>query len=133
MSNLFSYPQDFAVWDTLLATPVSELLADGIAIERQRQKTMADLLRSTARRMSIGGHDVPVANIPSLFASDAGNIMTQGELFAACYSDGPKGRSFSLRSTDEGMDVSQIAKQFGGGGHRNAAGFRVPYGHELTR
>jgi oligoribonuclease NrnB/cAMP/cGMP phosphodiesterase (DHH superfamily) len=133
LSNLFSYPQDFAVWDTLLATPVSELLADGIAIERQRQKTVADLLRSTARRMLIDGHDVPVANIPSLFASDAGNIMTQGEPFAACYSDGPKGRSFSLRSTDEGMDVSQIAKQFGGGGHRNAAGFRVPYGHELTR
>ena len=133
LSNLFSYPQDFTVWDTLLAAPVEDLLADGIAIERQRQKTVADLLRSTARRMSIGGHDVPVANIPSLFASDAGNIMTQGEPFAACYSDGPKGRSFSLRSTDEGMDVSEIAKQFGGGGHRNASGFRVPYGHELTR
>ncbi|WP_224794071.1 DHHA1 domain-containing protein [Pseudomonas fluorescens] len=39
---------------------------------------------------------------------------------------------FSLRSTDEGMDVSEVASQYGGGGHRNASGFRVPFGHELT-
>lgn len=29
----------------------------------------------------------------------------------------------SLRSTKDGPDVSEIAKQFGGGGHKNAAGF----------
>ncbi|WP_336873623.1 DHHA1 domain-containing protein [Pseudomonas juntendi] len=38
-----------------------------------------------------------------------------------------------MRSTDEGLDVSEIAKQYGGGGHRNASGFRVPFGHELTK
>ncbi|WP_277343388.1 DHHA1 domain-containing protein [Pseudomonas viridiflava] len=37
-----------------------------------------------------------------------------------------------MRSTDEGLDVSEIAKLYGGGGHRNASGFRVPFGHELT-
>jgi len=133
LANLFSYPQDFAVWDELFAAEVSSLLADGVAIERQRQKTVADLVRSTQRRMVIGGHDVPVANIPAMFASDAGHVMTEGEPFAACYSDGPKGRSFSLRSTDQGVDVSEVAGQYGGGGHRNASGFRVPFGHELCR
>jgi len=133
MANLFSYPQDFAIWDELFAAEVSSLLSDGAAIERQRQKTVNDLIRSTQRRMVIGGHDVPVANIPGMFASDAGNIMTAGEPFAACYSDGPEGRSFSLRSTDEGVDVSEVAGQYGGGGHRNASGFRVAFGHELTR
>jgi oligoribonuclease NrnB/cAMP/cGMP phosphodiesterase (DHH superfamily) len=133
LANVFSYPQDFDVWDTLFAAEVSSLLTDGAAIERQRQKTVADLVRSTRRRMVIGGHDVPVANIPSMFASDAGSIMTAGEPFAACYSDGPEGRSFSLRSTDQGIDVSEIAGQYGGGGHRNASGFRVPFGHALTR
>lgn len=58
--------------------------------------------------------------------------MAQGELFAACYWDTPTGRVFSLRSTDEGMDVSVIASQYGGGGHRNAAGFRVAFDHELA-
>jgi oligoribonuclease NrnB/cAMP/cGMP phosphodiesterase (DHH superfamily) len=133
MANVFSYPQDFAIWDELFAAEVSSLLADGVAIERQRQKTVTDLVRSTKRRMVIGGHDVPVANIPGMFASDAGNIMTAGEPFAACYSDGPEGRSFSLRSTDQGVDVAEVASQYGGGGHRNASGFRVPFGHELTR
>jgi len=133
MANLFSYPQDFAIWDELFAAEVSSLLSDGVAIERQRQKTVNDLIRSTQRRMVIGGHDVPVANIPGMFASDAGNIMTAGEPFAACYSDGPEGRSFSLRSTDQGVDVAEVAGQYGGGGHRNASGFRVAFGHELTR
>ncbi|WP_311969371.1 DHHA1 domain-containing protein [Pseudomonas baltica] len=133
LANLFSYPQDFEIWDGLFADEVSSLLSDGVAIERQRQKTVTDLIRSTQRRMVIGGHDVPVANIPGMFASDAGNIMTAGEAFAACYSDGPEGRSFSLRSTDQGVDVSEVASQYGGGGHRNASGFRVPFGHELTR
>jgi nanoRNase/pAp phosphatase (c-di-AMP/oligoRNAs hydrolase) len=30
----------------------------------------------------------------------------------------------SLRSRDDGPDVSEIAKRFGGGGHEHAAGFR---------
>ena len=36
--------------------------------------------------------------------------------------NGP-GRRVSLRTTDEGVDVSAIARKSGGGGHRQAAGF----------
>jgi phosphoesterase RecJ-like protein len=32
----------------------------------------------------------------------------------------------SLRSKDESVDVNEIAKQFGGGGHKAAAGARIP-------
>jgi uncharacterized protein len=53
--------------------------------------------------------------------------MAQGELFAACYWDTPAGRVFSLRSAGLGLDVSAIAKRFGGGGHLHAAGFSVPF------
>ena len=35
-ANLFSYPYDFGVWDTLMATDVQSLRADGAAIERKR-------------------------------------------------------------------------------------------------
>lgn len=34
---------------------------------------------------------------------------------------------FSLRSREGGADVSEIAKAYGGGGHRNASGFRVSF------
>ncbi|WP_319499291.1 DHHA1 domain-containing protein [uncultured Cohaesibacter sp.] len=36
------------------------------------------------------------------------------------------GLTYSFRSTDDREDVSEIAKSFGGGGHRNAAGARIP-------
>ena len=132
MANLFSYPQDFATWDHLFAHDINVIRLDGVAINRQHQKTVADLVRTTKRRMLIGGHDVPVANLPYMFASDAGHLMAEGELFSGSYFDTPEGRTFSLRSRDAGMDVSEIAKQYGGGGHRNAAGFRVALDHALA-
>ncbi|WP_237617291.1 DHHA1 domain-containing protein [Pseudomonas putida] len=131
-ANLFSYPYDFEVWDKLMAADVETLRSDGAAIERKHQKDIAELVAVMKRRLVIGGHDVPVASLPYTLTSDAGHLMAHGEPFAACYWDTPDGRVFSLRSTDEGLDVSEVAKQYGGGGHRNASGFRVPFGHELT-
>jgi phosphoesterase RecJ-like protein len=32
----------------------------------------------------------------------------------------------SFRSTQEGVDVAEMAKAYGGGGHKKAAGFTVP-------
>jgi oligoribonuclease NrnB/cAMP/cGMP phosphodiesterase (DHH superfamily) len=131
-ASVFSYPYDFEVWDGLFAADVSALRSDGCAIERKHHKDVAELVGVTKRRMVIGGHDVPAANLPYTLTSDAGALMSVGELFAACYWDTPEGRSFSLRSSDAGEDVSAIAQQYGGGGHRNASGFRVPFGHILA-
>lgn len=133
LANLFSYPHDFEAWDELMLQPMSAAIAAGTAINRKHHKDVADLVASTKRRMAIAGHDVPVANLPYIHSSDAGHLMAQGEKFAACYQDTTDHRYFSLRSTDEGMDVGEIAKQYGGGGHRNAAGFKVPLDHELAR
>lgn len=69
---------------------------------------------------------MPVADPSFIFASDAGYIMSQNESFAACYWDTSEGREFSLRSNDVGLDVGEIAKQYGGG-NRHAAGFRVSF------
>lgn len=129
-ANVFSYPYDFDVWDKLMEEPLSALRVAGEAIERKHHKDVAELVGASKRRMIIGGHDVPVANLPYTLTSDAGHLMAQGEPFAACYIDTPKGRTFSLRSTDAGLDVSEIAKSYGGGGHRNAAGFIRPIGWE---
>ena len=131
-ASVFSYPYDFEVWDGLFAADVSALRSDGRAIERKHHKDVAELVGVTKRRMMIGGHDVPVANLPYTLTSDAGHLMSAGEPFAACYWETPEGRSFSLRSSDTGEDVSAIAQQYGGGGHRNASGFRVPFGHILA-
>ncbi len=85
--------------------------------------------------MVIGGITVPVASLPYTLTSDAGHLMAteHASKIGVCYWDTPQGRVFSLRSTDDGPDVSEIAKQYGGGGHAHASGFRVPFDHELTK
>lgn len=127
-ANVFSHPYDFEVWDKLMERPVEELIAEGLAIERKHFKDIHELLGVVTRKMAIGGYVVPIANLPYTLTSDAGHALcTPGTPFAGCYWDTPEGRVFSLRSTDNGVDVSEIAKQYGGGGHRNASGFRVSY------
>lgn len=126
-ANVFSYPYDFQVWDSLMAMAPSALASDGEAIERKHFKDIKELIGVTAREMLIGGHRVPVANLPYTMSSDAGHELAKGRPFAACYWDTPDGRVFSLRSSDAGVDVSDVAKLYGGGGHRNASGFRLNF------
>ncbi len=126
-ANVFSHPYDFAVWDKLMERPVDELIAEGRAIERKHFKDIDELTQVVTRRMIIGGHNVPIANLPYTLTSDAGHKLAKGEPFAGCYWDTPDGRVFSLRSQDDGLDVSEIAKKYGGGGHAHASGFRVSY------
>lgn len=132
---VFSHEYSFETWDKLMAADQLELLkmtAAGAAIERKHHKDVAELVGVCKRRMVIAGHDVPTASLPYTLSSDAGHLMAQGEPFAACYWDTDAGLSFSLRASDEGMDVSEVAKQYGGGGHKKAAGFKVPRNHVLA-
>jgi nanoRNase/pAp phosphatase (c-di-AMP/oligoRNAs hydrolase) len=42
------------------------------------------------------------------------------------YYDTEDNRKYSLRSVEGGVDVSEVAALFGGGGHKHAAGFKIP-------
>jgi uncharacterized protein len=133
---VFSHRYTFEQWDQLMAADQVQLLqmtAAGAAIERKHHKDVAELVGVCKRRMVIGGHDVPVASLPYTLTSDAGALMAQGEPFAACYWDTAEHRNFSLCATDEGLDVADIAAQYGGGGHAKASGFRVARDHELAK
>lgn len=135
-ANIFSYEYTFDNWDKLMSANQAELMqmtAAGAAIERKHHKDIAELVSVCKRRLVIAGHDVPVASLPYTLSSDAGHLMAQGEPFAACYWDTSDGRTFSLRSSDDGLDVSEVAKLYGGGGHKRAAGFKVPRDHDLAR
>lgn len=133
---VFSHDYTFEMWDTLMSADQVELLkmtAAGAAIERKHHKDIAELVGVCKRRMVIAGHDVPVASLPYTMGSDAGHLMAKGEKFSACYWDTADGRVFGLRSEEGGFDVSEIAKQYGGGGHVRAAGFKVPRDHQLAQ
>ena len=133
-ASVFSYPYDFDVWDELMKADPQKLADEGTAIERKHFKDIAELVKVCRREMTIGGIVVPVASLPYTLTSDAGHLMAteHASKIGVCYWDTPNGRVFSLRSTDDGPDVSEIAKQYGGGGHAHASGFRVPFGHELA-
>jgi nanoRNase/pAp phosphatase (c-di-AMP/oligoRNAs hydrolase) len=51
--------------------------------------------------------------------------LAVGESFAAAYYFDGDAYKFSLRSKEDGSDVSEVAANFGGGGHKNASGFRI--------
>jgi oligoribonuclease NrnB/cAMP/cGMP phosphodiesterase (DHH superfamily) len=133
---LGSVPHTFDAWDDIMLGDLRRqtiALAQGEALVRLVEKQVADAVRSTQRSAVIGGQIVPVANVPGFLASDAGHFMNEGVPFAATYFDTEQRRCFSLRSRPDGADVSLIAGQYGGGGHKHAAGFSVPRDHDLAR
>lgn len=125
---LRSYPQDFEVWDKFF---VPDLIKEGVAIQRYYRNLIEQHKRHFFFRR-IAGHYVPVVNASLFMASELAGELADGYPFAAIYAEsfddeaGHLIATFSLRSRKEGADVSEIAKGFGGGGHKNAAGFRIP-------
>ena len=135
---VFSHDFDFNVWSDLqvkLEDHMSNVTEEGTALLRQHDKDVRDMLKLTQRGMIIGGYNVPVANLPYTMASDGAGMMAAlpDAPFAAVYFDkADGGRKFSLRSSKEhGIDVSEIARRYGGGGHKHSASFTIPYQFEF--
>lgn len=135
---LESYPMGFATWDFLMQRPLPELREEGVRLEALHFNHINLLLPITTRPMRIDGVLVEVANVPITLCSDAGmTLANQSEHgWSATYMDTTLGRQFSLRSTEDGPDVSKIAERLGkrfgtsGGGHPHAAGFLAPRNYE---
>lgn len=125
---LRTYPHDFSRWDQF-AADTGTLRNDGAAILRGHQKNVADFCANTCVT-KIDGHKVPAVNVPYHYASDCAHELMQrnpdAPFAAAWFKRGDGTIQWSLRSDDNRVDVSEIAKKFGGGGHRNAAGFQAP-------
>lgn len=127
-----SHPFDFDRWDDLANVyPQSSvglwpsLVNQGAAILRYQQQQIDSQVKH-AREIDLAGHKILAVNATHLTSEIAGKLA-EGKPFGACWFVRADGRKvWSLRSRDGGVDVSEIARQFGGGGHRNAAGFEVP-------
>src|SRR5258708_488493 len=122
---LRSYPQDFAIWDRLVLSGAESLIAEGESIQRYYRLRVEELKRS-AYRARIGSEieaTCMISNAPHFVASEVAGELAERADYGACYFESEKGRyQYSLRSRGD-FDVSKIARLFGGGGHKNAAGF----------
>lgn len=121
---LRSYPQHFDVWDELVAQGPYPLIEEGRSIQRYYRLRVEEIKRS-AYYATLSGADCWIANAPYFAASEVAGELSEKTGFGACYFEAEGGRyQYSLRSRGD-FDVSAIARLFGGGGHKAAAGFSV--------
>lgn len=128
MAGLFSYELSVELIDRYVTIfeLIDSLYIDGVALLRQHNLNIDGIIAASKRYMYIGGIRIPVVNAPHYMASDIGSELSKNEPFAATYFDSDGWRNFSLRSQENGEDVSIIAKRYSGGGHKHAAGFKIP-------
>ncbi len=129
------YQKKFELWDALDVTlrnreRAEKLIEGGIAILKYEDQ-MIRAICSKAGKAVIGGHKVLCANTMVL-ASEVGEKLAEGHLFGATwYADGNGDVVYSLRSREGGIKVNDVAAMYGGGGHPQAAGFRLKAGRTL--
>lgn len=126
---IFSRPYSLETWDAMAKMPIADLEKEGEALKRKKDKEVAEFIEKHSKEMVLGNCKVMSCNLPYFYASECGHKLLQDYPdypFAVTYYLSGNEVIFSLRSDDTKMDVSLIAKRFGGGGHRNAAGFKLP-------
>jgi len=103
-------------------------LRRGAIIDTFRQPLIREIA-ARAHYRTVGGVECVIAvECPYSLVSAVGHYLLDAHPaapFAAMSVTGENAVGWSLRSHDDRMDVSEVAKGQGGGGHRNAAGFRV--------
>jgi oligoribonuclease NrnB/cAMP/cGMP phosphodiesterase (DHH superfamily) len=138
---LWSYaPWSFEQWESILGwgqVEVERLKEEGAAILRAHEQNVQTTVKGAARACCI---EKPLnnkdyvefraeglaANCPPHLSSDVGHqLANQSETYGLLWYINKEGKCLcSLRSNGD-YDVSAIAKVFGGGGHKNAAGFET--------
>ena len=130
---LRSFPYTFEAWDAAaekLDYELSGAVSEGKALLRLEQ----NLVKRMAEEVQwfwVGGYRVPFANATVFFSEVPRELMEKfpDAPFAGYYFDRGDGKvQWGLRGRKDGVDVSEVAKKYGGGGHRAAAGFETKKG-----
>lgn len=121
---------------------LERLLSDGVAILRAQEQNIASMLKQARKCEIFSVTGVPFGTNPKanmrqhnfaglalnapIHQSEIGHeLANQSSTYGLVWYMGVDNRvKCSLRSNGE-YDVSAIARTFGGGGHRNAAGFEI--------
>ena len=117
----------FDDWDRLSATPLPKVVEKGEAVLAYIDRYVSEMAEQ-ARTVEVAGTKVPMVNAPYICISELVGKLAESAPFAVGWFQRSDGLyAYSLRSRGpEGVDVSEIAKRHGGGGHRNSAGFTLP-------
>jgi uncharacterized protein len=132
-------PQDFEIWiDLLTPAGLERLQRDGSTIVKYQTKEIEGMLKhvyfdnlppyQSATGEWITGHLIPIVNCANYdIVSELCHQMLDkypDSPVVASWLRGNSTISYSLRSQPN-FDCSEIAKLYGGGGHKNSAGFKI--------
>lgn len=124
----YGKPEDLAAWNLAAKMTLTEAFVAGCHVQ-QAVLRYAENVCDNARGRQVGGWMVPSVNAPQHDISEVLECLLdrhEGCTFVHGWwqrADGLFANSLRSRGT---FDVSLVAAMFGGGGHRNAAGFQTP-------
>jgi uncharacterized protein len=122
-----AYPRDFDTWDRLAELAPEKLAEEGTPILRAQHAEVERALAG-AHPVWIGGLRVEAVNA-AFQRAQIGHALAEraahGAPAGAVYRSVGRRVDVSLYSIGD-FDVAAVAAKYGGGGHRNAAGFSVP-------
>ena len=116
--------ESFQEWDRLRAAGWSAGLVPGQGIVAYVEQYVREAVRNAAL-VEFDDYTVPMVNCSYKLMSEVVGALAEKHAFAIGWFQKPNGAfKYSLRSRRaDGADVSVIARQHGGGGHRNASSF----------
>ena len=126
---LDTFDKNFETWNKLAEELEDEstrrlYIEQGKLIQKYEDKVIEDICDSNKEIVEFEGYEIYAVNAPHFFASQMGHTLCKEKPPIAIVWQWSGGKiSASLRS-DGSVDVSEIAKKYGGGGHKGAAGFR---------
>jgi nanoRNase/pAp phosphatase (c-di-AMP/oligoRNAs hydrolase) len=113
-------------WDNLGRLKAEDGLAQGIGALAHINHYVREAVKQAQTGILLQ-RKTAVLNVPYLNCSEIGNELAKtNDVSLTWFERGDGITQFSLRSIGD-IDVSTIAKEFGGGGHKNAAGFQMEY------
>ena len=120
-------PYDFEEFDKYLDDSAVDNAQERGAYILAYSKTVISKIAKQAVSRKMGGKDILVVNSPH-WMSEIGAALSPRCDFAVIwyYDHETRQVKVSLRAHHEDSDVSEVAKRYGGGGHRKAAGFNLP-------
>jgi uncharacterized protein len=109
---------------------IHAVIPSGRAMIKYKDGLVDSIARNArVKKVKIGEniYEVPIVN-SSILQSEVGNIISKDHPFGIVFFENLENSKtvYSLRSSKEGLNVSEIAECFGGGGHKHAAGFILP-------
>jgi uncharacterized protein len=127
-AGMTTVPWTFLAWGDAYTNP-QEIIQAGRHVLRSNEKIATSIAQRSQETTLSNGLQVCAVNVTPEFVSEVADILYREEpsrIVLGWHWDGARGDFYcSLRSAESGPDVSAIAKIFGGGGHKHAAGFRM--------